>query len=372
MDYRRSQTGCACVKQKTEMRFMMINLKKGIFPLFIAAAILCLTGCKKEDPPVELESSRAISQETIPGGEIGMVKESESHNETETTKAQETKAAYQDKDEMVYVTASSVNLRQSDSTQSEVLKVLRKSTKLYRTGDNGEWSKVELDGVKGYVNSAYLTTEEPSTNGYLVVIDAGHQGKGNSELEPVGPGASEKKPKVASGTSGTASGLKEYELTLTVSKQLEAELIDRGYEVMMIRTTHDVDISNAERAKVANDAGADAFIRIHANGSEDSSVNGIMTICQTKDNPYNASIYSSCKKLSDCVLEEMLKTTGARDAGVWQTDTMSGINWCTVPVTIVEMGFMTNKTEDLNMADAGYQSKLVQGIANGIDQYFGL
>ena len=59
----------------------------------------------------------------------------------------------------------------------------------------------------------------------------------------------------------------------------------------MVRTTHDVNISNSERAQVANDAGADVFIRIHANGSENPEVHGAMTICQTATNPYNAAYY---------------------------------------------------------------------------------
>ncbi len=271
----------------------------------------------------------------------------------------------------VYTTAN-VNVRLAPSTEGEILQKASRGTVYEKDGEGDGWSRISIEGKSYYIKSDYLREKKApgEGGGHLIAIDAGHQSKANTDKEPLGPGSSEMKMKVSGGTRGTTTGLYEYELTLTVSQKLKAELESRGYEVYMVRESHDVDISNSQRAQMAYDSGAEVFVRIHANGSENSAANGAMTICPTAQNPYVAGLYADSRRLSDTVLDGLTASTGCKKERVWETDTMSGINWSMIPVTIVEMGYMTNPEEDTRLADDGYQQLIAIGIADGIDSYF--
>ena len=166
------------------------------------------------------------------------------------------------------------------------------------------------------------------------------------------------------------SGLPEYQLNLDVSLLLKNILEQRGYQVVMTRTDNDTAISNKERAELVASQGAEICVRIHANGDDSSSVSGALTMCPSQQNPYVSSLYDSSNRLSQCIVDSYCAATGFQNRGIIYTDTMTGINWSTIPVTIVEMGFMTNQNDDLKMADSSFQQTMAEGIANGIDAYF--
>ena len=245
----------------------------------------------------------------------------------------------------------------------------------YTVGNgNRAWSgaNVELAQHRNWLHERWDLTPTTANKTYLVAIDAGHQRNQNTGREPIGPGSSTYKQKVSSGTYGPWSRLNEYELNLQVALKLQKELENRGYRVYMVRTTHDVNISNAERATMAANAGADIFVRIHANGDDySSSVNGALCYMPSTSNRYlSSSVISGSRKLSKCVIDSYCASTGLRNLGLLEGDDMTGINWAKMPVTIVEMGFMSNRSDDLFMASAAGQTKIVTGIANGIDKYF--
>ena len=205
----------------------------------------------------------------------------------------------------------------------------------------------------------------------VVVLDPGHTGVVAGGYEPLGPGSSEMKAKDTSGTEGIATGVAEYQLTLKVAKQLSMVLKKQGCKVVMTRTNSKNPLSCIQRAKAANKAKADAYLRIHANGSSNSSTNGAMTICVTKNNRFVSSkLYEKSYALSQSVLDAYVKATGCHKEYIWQTDTMTGNNWSKVPTTLIEMGYMSNPTEDRKMQTKAYQKKMVKGMAEGIKAYF--
>lgn len=219
------------------------------------------------------------------------------------------------------------------------------------------------------------TASSPASQstGFTVVIDPGHQGSwvDMSAQEPVAPGSSETKAKATTGTQGTYSGVPEYEVNLQVSLALQKELTARGYRVIMTRTDNDTAISNKERAELATREGADITVRIHANGDSSSSASGALTMAPTSGNAYlEQNIVEKSNTLASCIINHYCAVTGLENLGILSADNMTGTNWSTVPVTILEMGFMSNQNDDLYITNSANHEAMVCSIADGIDEYF--
>lgn len=206
----------------------------------------------------------------------------------------------------------------------------------------------------------------------VVVIDAGHQREGNSAQEPIGPGASETKAKVTGGTAGTTTGKPEFEVNLEVALKLQKALEGRHVKVYMTRTTHDVDISNSERAEFANEHNAAIFVRLHCDGVDgDSSVNGFMTLYPGANEFVSEEISEKSGAAAEMMHGSIVAAIGANDRGVIERNDLSGFNWCTVPSVLFEMGCMSNPEEDEKLASDEYQQQLADAMSDAIVAYLG-
>lgn len=223
---------------------------------------------------------------------------------------------------------------------------------------------------KGINQSEGLEKDKKETEKkYLICIDPGHQSKGDPNLESVAPGSSQKKARVSSGATGISTKKPEYVLNLEASMFLKHILEGRGYEVIMTRETHDVNISNAERATLANDKNADMVVRIHADSLDNSSKTGASILIPSKNSKYTNSIYEESSKCAELIKASM-KNNGIELNGIFERDDLTGFNWSKVPVVLLEMGFLSNYNEDQMMSNPEYQRKLMQTVADGMEEYF--
>lgn len=214
-----------------------------------------------------------------------------------------------------------------------------------------------------------IKDKESLLKGKIISIDAGHQKKGNNKQEPIAPGSSKTKAKVSSGTRGVATKKYEYELNLEVALKLQKALEAKGAKVYMSRSSHDVDISNAERAELANSVNADLSLRIHADGSENPKVNGFSVLI-----PGEAYVKPEIVKTSKAMavyLEKSLKNSIPNASkGIITRNDLTGFNWSKVPAVLIEMGFMSNPEEDKRMSTEAFQQDFVNAVVAGLENYY--
>ena len=160
----------------------------------------------------------------------------------------------------------------------------------------------------------------------------------------------------------------------TQLEELKKQLEDRGYEVYMTRDNKESDLSESERAKNVNASGAQILISLHANGGEDSTEKGVEVMAPSYENPYWKDRTGNIKKsnaLADIILQSYCEETGLNAKGLYNVDNQILLNWSEIPSVVLEMGFMSNESDDAYMAEEEHQQEMAEGIADGIDLYFG-
>ncbi|HJU48934.1 MAG TPA: N-acetylmuramoyl-L-alanine amidase [Gaiellaceae bacterium] len=201
----------------------------------------------------------------------------------------------------------------------------------------------------------------------VVVVDPGHDLRANLSTEPIGPGSTTRKIKDGGGTRGVVTGIREADLVLDVSLRLRALLTRAGVHVVLTRTrTARTSIGNIARARLANDAGAALFLRVHADGHPTSSAaRGSHVLVPAWHRGWTDDVYADSRRAAGDVLAELVRTLGFPSRGVTERGDFTGFNWADVPAILVEIGFMTNPTEDRLLARPAYRQRAALGLCRG-------
>lgn len=293
----------------------------------------------------------------------------------------------------VKTVGETVNVRVSPTTDADIYRMLPDGEVLNRIGYNEEWTKVLLDGSAFYVHSDFViqtepptgtlpdTTEETPTDAAtdgdaqkikkIVMIDPANQAVVNAEQVEIGPDTEVTKQGASTGNVGTTLGTKESELNLTYANLLKTELESRGYQVLLTRDTDQINLSNKDRALLANDSEATVYVRIQMNFSENSSLTGVMGVCMPEDSAFNGDLYKDSYRLTTRLIEGVLNNTACTNQGIYETDQMTAINWSEKPVALIKLGYLSNADEEAKLVDTSYQQEIIKGLADGLDAYYG-
>lgn len=226
-----------------------------------------------------------------------------------------------------------------------------------------------LPGATGIDESKY-DFDSVTMDDTVIVLDPSRQECAiSAEEEAIGPGASEEKHKYTKNGQGAYSGQSEADLCLQVAKKARDELQDKGYKVFLTREDNDTLLSNTERSQIANKYKADVFVRINANSDKNGEKNGSFCIIPSEDNPYVSSMYGECRRLAESLIGTYCEETGMANGGCMERDDNIGINWSNMPVTVLELGYLTNQSDDYKMEKENFRDQMAEGLAKGIAKY---
>lgn len=201
-------------------------------------------------------------------------------------------------------------------------------------------SHTALVFTPSYIEPLLAPLDTPSDPGRLIVIDAGHGG---------------------AATGAAYSGVQEKTLNLAIARKLQSILTALGYNTVMTRDA-DVDVGLYDRAAIANEAGADIFVSIHCNAAENSpNFQGLYV--------YHYPGSAAGESLAQAIQTPACAFTGAVDRDI-DCANFVVLRESDMPAVLVETGFMTCAEELSRLTDDAYQTRVAQGLAQGIVRYF--
>jgi len=251
---------------------------------------------------------------------------------------------------MARVTVDGLNVRPDPSINNEPLDVLSQGQTVEVLAEQNNWLQVKLsDGRIGWVSGAYVSRISPpagaggSLAGRVIVIDPGH---GGTDPGAVG-----------------VTGLLEKEVNLDVSLRIADKLRAQGAQVIMTRDT-DIFIPLAQRVSIAEAAGAEVFVSVHANAHPNPVIGGIETYYFGKKATSNSSI-----NLAALLQGEMVDALRLRDIGVKEASFLV-IRQTSMPSVLVELGFLSNAQEESLMRTNEFRQNAADAIVRGLQDYF--
>ncbi len=418
--------GKAPIKRKAGAEVAKALAAVGILTM-IAGAV---GGCQKYEKldisaaqSQEGESSREAGG-AAPGSEAQKESPSVQSSAFKPDVTTETAPELEARDEVVYINGTNVNVRKAPSPNGEVVARLNTGEPLKRTGYSQSWSQVEYQGQLCYVSTPYLTGAKPAgettapagasssvqpgqvgwnpdwkyadfskihsgqamlykaegdnRKGKVVCVNAGHGTSGGSSVKTLcHPDGT---PKVTGGSTAAgatsaiavssgmefADGTAEAKVTLAMAKVLKEKLLARGFDVLMIRESDDVQLDNIARTVIANNM-ADCHIAIHWDSSTSDKGAFYMSVPNIASYRAMEPVASHWQKhhaLGDNLIAG-LKGVGVKifSDGKMEMD-LTQTSYSTVPSVDIELG---DKVSDHSPAAL---DKLGNGLADGVESFF--
>lgn len=207
-----------------------------------------------------------------------------------------------------------------------------------------------------------------NNKGKVIVIDPGHGANCDMSMEPLAPGSNKKRVKAPVGAVGEFTKIPEYKVDWDISLKLKKILEDKGFIVVMTKSSIEENPGGIERAETGNKANARLVVRIHADSFANKDVSGTTIIAPEALSEDRKSLSEESSRCANIILNTLTNEAGVKDRGVVLRKDLTAFNWSNVPTLLIEMGFLSNKNEDYLLNNEDHQNKLAQAIADGIEE----